>query len=146
MPVHTVFNPMPTSDGYLQQANDSLLTLVQIETQSALDNLEEIASVEGIDLLFVGPFDLGNSIGHPIINGEIKPELREAIYRVLEVSHKAGKKCGIYSGSGERAKEYIEAGFDMVHVGSDHTILELAMINEMRTAQGKADGERRLSY
>ncbi|RMJ12432.1 hypothetical protein CDV36_007908 [Fusarium kuroshium] len=140
------FNPMPTSDGYLQQANDSLLTLVQIETQSALDNLEEIASVEGIDLLFVGPFDLGNSIGHPIINGEIKPELREAIYRVLEVSHKAGKKCGIYSGSGERAKEYIEAGFDMVHVGSDHTILELAMINEMRTAQGKADGERRLSY
>lgn len=53
------FNPMPTSDEYLQQANDSLLTLVQIETQSALDNLEEIAAVEGIDLLFVGPFDLG---------------------------------------------------------------------------------------
>jgi 4-hydroxy-2-oxoheptanedioate aldolase len=72
--------------------------------------------------------------------------LRAAIYRVLEVSHKAGKKCGIYSGSGQRAKEYIEAGFDMVHVGSDHTILEIAMINEMRTAQGKVEGDRRLSY
>ncbi|KAJ3528308.1 hypothetical protein NM208_g10261 [Fusarium decemcellulare] len=140
------FNPMPTSDEYLQQANDSLLTLVQIETQSALDNLEEIAAVDGIDVLFVGPFDLGNSIGHPIINGEIKPELRTAIYKILEVSHKAGKKCGVYTGSGERAKEYIEAGFDMVHVGTDHTILEIAMAAEMTTAQGKAEGERRLSY
>mgnify|MGYP004729982421 CR=1 FL=1 len=53
------FRPIPTSDEYLQQANDSLLTLVQIETRSALDNLEEIAAVEGIDVLFVGPFDLG---------------------------------------------------------------------------------------
>ena len=53
------FNSMPTSDEYLQQANDSLLTLVQIETQPALENLEEIAAVEGIDLLFIGPFDLG---------------------------------------------------------------------------------------
>ncbi|KAM0555913.1 hypothetical protein ACHAPJ_006315 [Fusarium lateritium] len=131
------FRPIPTSDEYLQQANDSLLTLVQIETRSALDNLEEIAAVEGIDVLFVGPFDLGNSIGHPIINGVIKPELKEAIYKILSVSHKAGKKCGIYSGSGERAKEYIDAGFDMVHVGTDHTILELAMSKEMRTAQGK---------
>lgn len=56
------FKPVPTSDEYLQQANDSLLTLVQIETKSALDNLEEIAAVEGIDVLFIGPFDLGESL------------------------------------------------------------------------------------
>lgn len=57
------FKPVPTSDEYLQQANDSLLTLVQIETKSALDNLEEIVAVEGIDVLFIGPFDLGESLG-----------------------------------------------------------------------------------
>ncbi|EGU77954.1 hypothetical protein FOXB_11519 [Fusarium oxysporum f. sp. conglutinans Fo5176] len=136
------FKPVPTSDEYLQQANDSLLTLVQIETKSALDNLEEVAAVEGIDVLFIGPFDLGNSIGYPILNGVVKPELKAAINRILEVSRKAGKKCGIYSGSGEQAKGYIEAGFNMVHVGTDYAMLQQATRAEMGTAQGKYLGKR----
>ncbi|KAF5620093.1 2 4-dihydroxyhept-2-ene-1 7-dioic acid aldolase [Fusarium sp. NRRL 52700] len=136
------FKPVPTSDEYLQQANDCLLTLVQIETKSALDNLEEIAAVEGIDVLFIGPFDLGNSIGYPILNGVVKPELKAAISRILEVSRKAGKKCGIYSASGEQAKGYIEAGFDMVHVGTDFSMLQQATRAEMGTAQGKDLGKR----
>jgi 4-hydroxy-2-oxoheptanedioate aldolase len=53
------FNPNPSMTEYLQQANDSLLTMVQIETQEALDSVEEIAAVDGIDVLFIGPFDLG---------------------------------------------------------------------------------------
>lgn len=52
-----------TSTEYLQQANDGILTILQIETKEALDNVEEIAAVDGVDVLFVGPFDLGNSIG-----------------------------------------------------------------------------------
>ncbi|KAG4253945.1 2,4-dihydroxyhept-2-ene-1,7-dioic acid aldolase [Fusarium proliferatum] len=154
------FKPVPTSDEYLQQANDSLLTLVQIETKSALDNLEEIAAVEGIDVLFIGPFDLGeslssktwdcigglhrigNSIGYPILNGVVKPELKAAVNRILEVSRKAGKKCGIYSSSAEQAKGYVEAGFDMVHVGTDFAMLQQATRSEMGTAQGKDLGKR----
>jgi 4-hydroxy-2-oxoheptanedioate aldolase len=54
------FSPIPTMTKYLQQANNSLLTIVQIETQQALENLEEIAAVDGVDVLFVGPFDLGS--------------------------------------------------------------------------------------
>ncbi|QGI68658.1 hypothetical protein CEK26_012617 [Fusarium fujikuroi] len=92
------FSPMPTMTEYLRQANSSLLTIVQIETQEALDNLEEIAAVDGVDILFVGPFDLGNNIGHPIIQGVFEPQLTDALARVLEVSHKFGKKCGIYNG------------------------------------------------
>lgn len=53
------FKPVPTFTEYLQQANDTLLTMVQIETQEALDAVDEIAAVEGIDVLFIGPFDLG---------------------------------------------------------------------------------------
>ncbi|KLO95196.1 Uncharacterized protein Y057_12616 [Fusarium fujikuroi] len=136
------FKPVPTSDEYLQQANDSLLTLVQIETKSALDSLEEIAAVEGIDVLFIGPFDLGNSIGYPILNGVVKPELKAAVNRILEVSRKAGKKCGIYSSSAEQAKGYVEAGFDMVHVGTDFAMLQQATRSEMGTAQGKDLGKR----
>lgn len=53
------FNPMPSFTEYLQQANDVLLTMVQIETREALEAIDEIAAVEGIDVLFIGPFDLG---------------------------------------------------------------------------------------
>lgn len=53
------FNPVPTFTEYLQQANDALVTMVQIETREALESVDEIAAVEGIDVLFIGPFDLG---------------------------------------------------------------------------------------
>ncbi|KAI0406886.1 Pyruvate/Phosphoenolpyruvate kinase-like domain-containing protein [Xylaria palmicola] len=95
------FNPIPTMTEYLQHANDSLLTVVQIETREALDAVEEIAEVPGIDVLFVGPFDLGNNIGHPILDGVMKPELEQAIDRVLAATIKAGKKAGT-----DRASEH----------------------------------------
>ncbi|KAI3332152.1 Pyruvate/Phosphoenolpyruvate kinase-like domain-containing protein [Xylariaceae sp. AK1471] len=98
------FNPIPTMTEYLQHANESLLTIVQIETQEALDAVEEIAAVPGIDVLFVGPFDLGNNIGQPILDGVMKPELEQAIDRVLAATTKAGKKAGFFATSGEQAK------------------------------------------
>ncbi|KAF4472628.1 24-dihydroxyhept-2-ene-17-dioic acid aldolase [Fusarium albosuccineum] len=130
------FQSQPTMSEYLQQANNALLTMVQIETQQALDNLEEIAAVDGIDLLFVGPFDLGNNIGYPIIDGNFKPELKDAITRVRDAAHKAGKKCGIYSASSEQANEYAKAGFDMVHVSTDFTFLQAGMMQQVNIAKG----------
>jgi 4-hydroxy-2-oxoheptanedioate aldolase len=56
------FHPEPTFTQYLQQANDSLLTIVQIETKEALESIDEIAAVDGIDVLFIGPFDLGKFV------------------------------------------------------------------------------------
>ena len=55
------FNPMPTLTEYLQQANDTLVTIIQIEPKEALDAVDEIAVVDGVDALFLGPFDLGTS-------------------------------------------------------------------------------------
>lgn len=76
--------------------------MVQIETKEALENVQAIAAVPGIDILFVGPFDLGNNIGHPIINGVMHDELHTAISSVLKAAHEAGKKAGIFCTSGER--------------------------------------------
>lgn len=56
------FDPVPTFTEYLQHANDTLLTIVQIETKEALESVEEIAAVPGIDCLFIGPFDLGTTL------------------------------------------------------------------------------------
>ncbi|KAI0547610.1 Pyruvate/Phosphoenolpyruvate kinase-like domain-containing protein [Xylaria curta] len=113
------FNPIPTMTEYLQHANESLLTIVQIETQEALDAVDEIAAVPGIDVLFVGPFDLGNNIGHPILDGVMQPELEQAIDRILVATKKAGKKAGFYASSGQQAKKYADKGFHMkcVHQG-----------------------------
>ncbi|KAI1148273.1 Pyruvate/Phosphoenolpyruvate kinase-like domain-containing protein [Nemania diffusa] len=102
------FNPIPTMTEYLQHANSSLLTIVQIETQEALDAVEEIAEVPGIDVLFIGPFDLGNNIGYPILDGVIRPELEQAIDRILAATNKAGKKAGFFASSGEQAKKYAD--------------------------------------
>ena len=108
---------------YMQQANDSLLTVVQIETAEALNCVEEIAAVPGIDVLFVGPFDLGNNIGAPILQGVQSQTLKDAIKRVHAAAIKAGKKSGIYCVSGEQAREYSEMGFHMVRLSRSQTLL-----------------------
>lgn len=99
------FSPIPSFTEYLQQANDALLTMVQIETKEAFEAVEEIAPL--VDALYIGPFDLGNNIGYPIINGDVKPELKAAIARILKAAHDAGKKCGMYAGSAEEAAAYV---------------------------------------
>ena len=105
---------LESSTEYLQQANESILTIVQIETQEALTNVEDIANVDGVDVLFVGPFDLGNNIGRPILDGAIHEELKAAIARVLSTARDCGKKAGIYCTSGDQANMYAEMGFHMV--------------------------------
>ncbi|KAG5984939.1 hypothetical protein E4U55_002521 [Claviceps digitariae] len=136
------FNPVPSFTDYLQQANDALLTMVQIETQEALDQVEEIAAVEGIDVLFIGPFDLGNNIGHPVINGVMAPELKAAIVKIQAVCRQTGKKCGMYATSGEQAKLYAEQGFDMISVSTDYTALEYFMTQQLNVSMGGPAADR----
>ncbi|KAK0753943.1 Pyruvate/Phosphoenolpyruvate kinase-like domain-containing protein [Schizothecium vesticola] len=129
------FNPAPTFTEYLQQANESLLNMVQIETKEALEVVEKIAPL--VDVLFVGPFDLGNNIGHPIIDGKMDPELDEAISRTLKAARAAGKKCGIFCTSGAQASSYANDGFDMISVATDYTLLGAAMAESLATARGR---------
>ncbi|KAK6957933.1 hypothetical protein Daesc_000723 [Daldinia eschscholtzii] len=131
------FNPIPTMTEYLQQANESLLTMVQIETQEALDAVEEIAAVPGIDVLFVGPFDLGNNIGYPILDGVIKPELEQAIDRILAATNNAGKKCAFFATSGEQAKQYADKGFHMISIALDATLLQASLGVSLSAARGQ---------
>lgn len=135
------FNPIPSMTEYLQQANDSLLTMVQIETQEALDSVDEIAAVPGVDLLFVGPFDLGNNIGHPILNGVVKPELEQAIDQILAASHKAGKKAAFFASNAAQAKKYADKGFDMISAALDATILQSSVALSLAEARGQAKPE-----
>ncbi|KAF4510576.1 hypothetical protein G6O67_002453 [Ophiocordyceps sinensis] len=140
------FHPMPTFTEYLQQANDALLTMVQIETKEALDSIDEIAAVTGIDVLFIGPFDLGNNIGHPILNGVVAPELKVAIGKILAACRRAGKKCGIYSVGGEQAKQFADEGFDMISVAADYTALDFALKQQLSIAKGGPEPPKKGTY
>lgn len=75
--------------------------------------VEEIAKIDGIDVLFVGPWDLGNNIGHPV-QGEFDSELMAAIARIRKAAQDAGKKSGIYCPDSSVARRFADQGFQMV--------------------------------
>ena len=104
---------LKTLTEYLQQANDALVTIIQIETQEALHNIDSIAQTPGVDVLFIGPFDLGNNIGHPIINDIMADELKEAIATIKQSAQKHEKKIGMYC-TGTQARQFADEGFNMV--------------------------------
>jgi 4-hydroxy-2-oxoheptanedioate aldolase len=90
---------------------------VQAETREALDNLEAIASVDGVDGVFVGPADLSASFGQ--IGNPQHPEVQKAIEDVARRLKKLGKPAGILTPIEEEARRYIEWGYTFVAVGSD---------------------------
>ncbi|KAF7585709.1 hypothetical protein BBP40_010246, partial [Aspergillus hancockii] len=90
------------------------------ETKAALESVEDIAAVPGIDVLFVGPFDLSINIGRPILeSGRMDQELVQAIQSIRDAAVAAGKAVGIYCDTGEQAKEYASKGFQMTSVMAD---------------------------
>jgi len=90
-----------------------------------------------VDVLFIGPFDLSNSLGHPLAHGVEHPIVSEAIQRILDVAHANGKGAGIFTTSGEDARKRVEQGFDMVHIGTDVHTLIAGISAGISDAQGK---------
>jgi 4-hydroxy-2-oxoheptanedioate aldolase len=106
---------------YAKRAHEELCLLVQVETQGALDNLEAICTVDGVDGVFIGPADLHASLGHPgeIANPKVKPLIDEAIRRI----RMAGKAPGILTPSEADARHWLQCGALFVAVGADVGIL-----------------------
>lgn len=120
---------------YLQQANDHLVTAIQIETKEALDNVREIAATPGVDVLFIGPFDLSVNIGCPLIDTvNPDPKLVQAMETIHEAARESGKACGLYCDTGEQAKEYAGKGFQMINVATDMVSLRSAFGQAFREA------------
>ena len=109
---------------YTMRANGTILTLAMIETKKALDNLKEILSVDGLDAVFVGPSDLGLSLGYAPGDHE-EPVLIEAIEKILITAKSNGKRAGIYTLSTDYAKRMINLGFDYVVISSDARMLSM---------------------
>jgi 4-hydroxy-2-oxoheptanedioate aldolase len=106
---------------YIKRINEELCVLVQIETRLALQNLEAIAAVEGVDGLFIGPSDLAAALGHLGEPGH--PEVRAAIEETLKRIGKTGKAPGILAPIEADARHWLSIGCVVLAVGSDVGLL-----------------------
>lgn len=102
---------------YYEQAEKEICVLVQCETKDAIKNIPEIAKVDGVDGIFMGPSDISGSIGK--IGQFEDQEVQDLINHALELCVKAGKPAGILTGKRDYAKKYVENGYTFVAVGSD---------------------------
>jgi 4-hydroxy-2-oxoheptanedioate aldolase len=107
--------------GYLGKANDEICVLVQVETREAVNELEAIARVDGIDGVFIGPSDLAASLGH--LGNPAHPDVQAAIEDAGKRLKAIGKPAGILTSNEEEARRYIEWGYLFVAVGSDVGLL-----------------------
>jgi 4-hydroxy-2-oxoheptanedioate aldolase len=107
--------------GYLQNADEEICTLVQVETQTAFDQLEAIAQVEGVDGVFIGPSDLSASFGH--VGNPQHPEMQKLLESAVMRLKAIGKPAGILTGNEDEARRYIAWGYTFVAVGADVGLL-----------------------
>ena len=120
--------------GALDTADDEVLAVVQIESAAAVGAAEEIAAVDGVDVLFVGPRDLSHDLGVP---GQLTaPPFVDALERVRLAAQKHGKAAGLLVSTGAAAAERIAQGFTFVAVGSDSTLLADAATAHLARARG----------
>jgi len=123
-----------TIPNYLKHANDEVCVIVQIETPSALEKLEEIAAVPGVDSIFVGPGDLSAAMGHigDLGNAEVQAKLAFG----AAACRKLGKPCGIVGPTPEMVGKFLDYGYSWVAIGSDMGM----MIGRAQEYLGKVRG------
>ncbi|MDQ2088904.1 HpcH/HpaI aldolase family protein [Marimonas arenosa] len=119
---------------YFARARDEICLIVQVETRAAMDRLEEIAAVPGIDGIFIGPADLAASLGHP---GDIfHPEVQEAILSCMRRIRAAGKPAGFLSPNQDLLEKVVEAGCVFTAVDVDMGLLRRSALHRLDICKG----------
>jgi 4-hydroxy-2-oxoheptanedioate aldolase len=125
---------------YPKHANDTIVTFAMIETKEAIDNLDDILSVEGLDAIYVGPSDLSLSLGCTPTFDDVDPKAAEAIDHILAKAKAHGVVAGIHNMTPESALKRIAKGFQFVTVASDARLMAAAskeVIAKMRPTPSK---------
>jgi 4-hydroxy-2-oxoheptanedioate aldolase len=110
--------------GYLENGADHVSVIVQIETPEGVENAQALASVPGVDGVFLGPSDLAASMG--LIGQQTHPEVVAAVKRAFEGVRAAGKPVGVNAFDPAAAADYVSAGADFLLVGADVAIVARA--------------------
>jgi len=112
-------------ENYFQNANKNILSFAMIETKQAIENLDEILSVDGLTGVYIGPADMSSSYGLPPKFDVREDPVFSNIKLISEKAKKFGKISGIHNGSTDYAKEMISIGYDLVTILSDFRVMSL---------------------
>jgi 4-hydroxy-2-oxoheptanedioate aldolase len=128
---------------YVDKAAEELLVICQIETGQAVEEAAEIASIESVDMLFIGPFDLSAALGR--LGEPDHPEVRAHIFEVEQATKAAGKRLGGIPTPGRTVEALFAAGYDLVLADFDVLLLRegaRASVARLRAAADQADSDR----
>lgn len=120
---------------YPAKANETIVRFAMIETAQALDNLDAILSVEGLDAIYIGPSDLSLALGCKPTFDDVDPPVAQAIEHILARAQAHGVKAGIHNGRPDVARARIAKGFRFVTVSSDARLIAAGsqqLLSEMR--------------
>lgn len=120
---------------HIKACNENTFVQVQAESVEAVENIDAIIATEGIDSVFIGTFDLSQSLGKP---GQVDdPREVEAIKTVLKAVRGAGKVAGIFAGTIDNAKRYADMGFQFIVYSGDLNMLTAACKDAVKALKGK---------
>jgi 4-hydroxy-2-oxoheptanedioate aldolase len=123
-------------DAYVERANRETMVIVHIETREAVDAIEDYVAIDGVDVLFLGPTDLSQSMGHP--GRPDHPDVAAAMERVAAVVAPSDKVLGIYAGSAAMTEAWLARGARYFTTG-----LEVFLKDGMTAHLERVRGERR---
>ena len=121
---------------YARMANDEIIVIIQIESREAMQHLDEILAVPGIDVAFVGPNDLHAQLGLTPSSEGAEPEFTEALEHIKAAARKYHLALGIFSSNGEAAAARVRQGFQMISVTTDISSLIAAATQNLHVARG----------
>ncbi len=122
-------------DAYAASANEETAVIVMIESRAAVENIDSILSVEGVDAVFIGPYDMSGSYGVP---GQIHhPLVEDACRKVLETCRKHGKAAGLHvvKAGAEEIANAVSAGYSFIALGADIVFLRKAALEALESAE-----------
>ena len=123
-------------EDYVAQANDRVAVIVQAEHIEAVENIETIVRVPGLDAIFVGPYDLSASMGKP---GQVSdPDVQAAIRRVRDAALAAEVRLGIYCSDTKAARGFLRQGYTLIGMSTDLNYLAQAAGDALAAARSKA--------
>lgn len=118
-------------DEYYSNQRNNIIGIIQVETKEILDCLDEVAAIEGVDVLFVGPMDLTMTLG---VFGQFDhPDYLNALKATSDAAKKAGKVCGVLLTSPDQLIMYYNLGFRFFTLGSDAGFVNSGAQNTIRT-------------
>lgn len=135
-----------TADQYLKTANRTVLTIAMIETRVALDALDDILALDGIDGVFVGPSDMSIALSDGAEVNAVAPGVDTALDQVLAQARQHGKFASAFATSGAKAGEIAAKGYAMVTLCHDTYLIQMGARAELKVARGRVGQQATKAY